>query len=107
MPGWWRAAAGGIAIDVRLTPKGGADRIDGPAELAGGRAVLRVRVRAVPEKGKANAALERLIAGALGVAPGNVAVACGHRARIKTVQVSGDADTLGRLVSALEHKNGG
>ena len=39
---------GGIALAVRLTPKGGRDAIDGIETLADGRAVLKARVRAAP-----------------------------------------------------------
>jgi uncharacterized protein len=41
---------------VRLTPKGSRDEIGGAERLAGGRVVLKVRVRAVPQDGEANAA---------------------------------------------------
>jgi len=45
-----------------LTPKSARDEIGGIEELADGRTVLKVRVRAVPQDGEANAALQRLIA---------------------------------------------
>jgi hypothetical protein len=35
----WRLTPGGVAVSVRLTPKGGRDAIDGIATLADGRAV--------------------------------------------------------------------
>ncbi len=47
----WSAVAGGIALSVRLTPKGGRDGIDGIEILADGRPVLKVRVRAAPSEG--------------------------------------------------------
>ncbi len=99
---WYRAAAGGVDIRVRLTPKGGRDGIEGPLALSDGSLVLAARVRAAPEKGGANAALEKLIADTLGVARATVAVASGHKARLKTVHVSGDAAELGRALAALE-----
>ncbi|MGD9502903.1 MAG: DUF167 family protein, partial [Methyloceanibacter sp.] len=48
-------------LKVRLTPKSSRDAIEGLAEF-GGETVLKARVRAVPEAGRANAALEKLIA---------------------------------------------
>ncbi|MBI4366616.1 MAG: DUF167 domain-containing protein, partial [Deltaproteobacteria bacterium] len=47
----WSAIAGGIALAVRLTPKGGRDAIDGIESLADGRSVLKARVAAPPSEG--------------------------------------------------------
>src|SRR5690606_28251501 len=49
-------------IAVRLTPRGGADRLDGWDRDTDGRPVLKARVRAAPTEGQANAALIVLIA---------------------------------------------
>jgi uncharacterized protein len=49
----------------------------------------RVRVAAPPERGKANDAVVRLLAGALSVAPGDVEVISGYAARDKIVIVAG------------------
>lgn len=74
---------------MRLTPAGGADRIDGCASDAEGRSYLKARVRACAEGGKANAALEALLAKAFGVAKSQVKVARGATARVKTVAIEG------------------
>lgn len=76
-------------LQVRLTPAGGADRIDGVGQDDAGRIFLKARVRAAPEHGEANAALETLIAKALGVAKSQVAVARGGKARLKTLTIEG------------------
>jgi uncharacterized protein YggU (UPF0235/DUF167 family) len=59
---------------------------------ADGAAYLKARVRAVPEDGKANAALEALIAKAFGVAKSKVSVTRGATARIKTLEIEGATD---------------
>ncbi len=51
--------------------------------------MLLVRVRAAPVEGKANAALEKLIAKTLGVAGGRVAVARGGVSRVKALEIEG------------------
>lgn len=76
-------------LAVRLTPRGGADRIDGWGEDAQGRPLLKVRVSAPPVEGEANAALEKLLAKALGLPKSAVAVAAGQTARVKQVQIDG------------------
>ncbi len=88
-----RAEAGGISLRVRLTPKSSRDEVAGVEATAEGEAV-KARVRAVPEDGKANAALERLIATWLGVAKGAVSVVGGAKSRVKRVSVSGDGAVL-------------
>ncbi len=84
----------GIELHVRLTPKSAADALEGVEATADGRSHLKARVRAVPEKGAANAALERLLAKALGVPPSSVSVTGGATSRLKTVRVSGDPALL-------------
>lgn len=78
-------------LRVRLTPGGGADRIDGGARDDKGD-YLKARVRAAPENNEANRALEALIAKAFGVAKGKVSVARGHTARMKTLEIEDASD---------------
>jgi uncharacterized protein len=94
----WTTAADGVVIDVRLTPRGGRDAVEGIERRADGRAVLKVRVRAAPSKGEANAALCHTIAKALGIAPRHVTLAGGAASRLKRVRVAGDP---AMLVAAL------
>ena len=91
----------GVDLFVRLTPKAALDRIDGVEATADGRSHLKIRVRAVPENGAANAALERVLAKALGVPTSSVSVVAGSTSRLKTLRVSGDAATLANHVGAL------
>jgi uncharacterized protein (TIGR00251 family) len=99
----WAAQAGGLALSVRLTPKGGRDAIDGIEQLADGRSVLKVRVRAAPSEGEANEALMRLIAKTLGLPPRDVALSAGATSRVKRLTIAGDA---ARLIAALEKVGG-
>jgi uncharacterized protein YggU (UPF0235/DUF167 family) len=71
-----------VRFAVRLTPRGGRDAIDG----VGDDGVLRVRVAAPPVEGAANEALCRLLARALGVAPGDVRIVGGAGGRRKLIE---------------------
>ena len=97
----WTVGADGVVVTVRLTPKGGRDTIDGIETLADGRAVLKVRVRALPMEGEANAALCRVLARALGVPSGRVEITGGATSRIKRVKIVGDAAALGAALEML------
>lgn len=90
---------------MRLTPAGGADRIDGRAADAEGHVFLKARVRAAPENNEANRALEALIAKAFGVAKGKVRVARGQTARLKTLEIDGASDAeIAAFVAGFEEK---
>jgi uncharacterized protein len=95
----WITTGEGVLVDIRLTPRGGRDAIEGVECRADGRAVLKARVRAAPSDGEANDALCRLLARALDVPARDVMIATGATARIKRVLVKGHPSTI---VSALE-----
>ena len=91
----------GIDLFVRLTPKAAVDRLEGVETAADGRCHLKARVRAVPENGAANQALQRLVAKALGVPASAVSVVAGSTARLKTLRVAGDPVVLAQRIEAL------
>ena len=95
----WTATAEGLMVTVRLTPKGGRDAIEGIETLADGRMVLKARVRAAASEGEANAALVKLLSGALRVASRDVVLVAGATARIKRLKILGSGPNL---AAALE-----
>lgn len=96
----WRLVAGGAELRVRAQPGASKDAIEGQGEDAAGQAFLKVRVRAVPEKGRANTAIEQVIAKALGVPKSAVSVEKGETQRIKTVRISAD-QSIGAALGVL------
>ncbi|MER9412794.1 DUF167 family protein [Mesorhizobium sp. M0589] len=97
----FRLRADGIDLFIRLTPKSSVDRLEGVETSADGRSHLKARVRAVPENGAANQALQRLVAKALGVPAWAVSVVAGAAARLKTLRVNGDPAALVTSIKAL------
>jgi uncharacterized protein YggU (UPF0235/DUF167 family) len=97
----WTTLVDGVALDVRLTPRGGRDAIEGIERRADGRSVLKARVRAAPFEGEANDALRLLVAKMLGVAPRQVALAAGATARLKRLHIAGDAKKLSAALSRV------
>lgn len=88
----------GALVRVRVQPRASRSEI-----VAWQDNTLRVRVSAPPVDGEANAAVEKLLARALGVAPSTVSVVRGDRSRDKVVRVAGLslADVRVRLSAAV------
>ncbi|MEJ0051292.1 MAG: DUF167 family protein [Methylovirgula sp.] len=97
----WVLREDGVVVIVRLTPKSSRDEIAGVEHLSDGRAVLKARVRAVPEAGAANEALIRLLAKSLSIARSNVSLESGQTSRVKTIRVAGDSAALAAKLAAL------
>jgi uncharacterized protein YggU (UPF0235/DUF167 family) len=89
-----RLGSGAVSFHVRLTPKGGRDAVEGWETASDGSEHLKARVRAVPEDGKANTALIALLAKTLAVPKSTVRIASGATARLKKIEIAGDANAL-------------
>ena len=79
-------------LRLRVTPNAGRDAIEGYETLADGTEVLRIRVSAVPDKGKANAAVIALLAKSLRLPKSSITVTAGETARLKTIRIDADID---------------
>jgi len=97
----WTASVDGVVVTVRLTPRGGRDAIDGIAQLADGRSVIKARVRAAASEGEANAALVKLIANTLGVTARDVRPVTGTSARIKRLKIAGAGAVLAATLEKI------
>jgi uncharacterized protein YggU (UPF0235/DUF167 family) len=95
----WRRQDDGLRLFVRLTPKGGRDGFDGFKSTAAGGVEIAARVTAVPEDGKANAALLRLLAKSLKLPVSRFAIVAGATDRHKQIAISGDAAALETLLA--------
>jgi uncharacterized protein (TIGR00251 family) len=83
-----RAGGGRCRLRVRVAP--GARR----AEIAGRLGdAWKLRVRAAPERGRANDDVVALLADALGMAPSDVRIVAGHASRDKVVELDGVSPT--------------
>lgn len=97
----WTLRRDEVLLSVRLTPKASRDGIDGLTGLSDGAVVAKMRVRAVPEDGKANDALIRLVAQALDLPRSAVSLRSGASARTKVLALSGDVQDIDRKLAAL------
>jgi len=81
-------------VHVRLAPKSARNRIDGIHADADGCPVLKVAVTAVPEAGKANAALIKLLAKEWRVAKSAFEITAGATDRRKVLMIEGEPGPL-------------
>lgn len=95
-PAAWRAVGDGLAIAVRVTPRGGRDTL-----AAGTPEHLAARLAAAPVDGAANAGLVALVAKSFGVPRRAVTIVSGETARLKRLRIAGDVATLAEIASAL------
>lgn len=100
-PRCYRLTPTGAMLRVRVTPNAGADRIEGGEIRDDATAVLRIRVAAVPDKGKANAAVVALLAKALGTPKSAISVVSGDTARLKTLEIAGEPAALAESLDRL------
>ena len=101
----WEIRAQGLWLHIHLTPKSGRDAIEGVALNADGKSVLKARVRAVPEDGRANSALIELLAKSLRMPKSAFTLETGGKSRVKTVSIDGDAASLAQALKVLTEKS--
>ncbi|MEQ8559028.1 MAG: DUF167 family protein [Henriciella sp.] len=82
-----------MRLTVRVTPNASSDQILGRASDDAGREFLKLKVRAVPEGGKANRAVEKLLAKTLKLPKSAVRVVTGETSRIKGVHIETGGDS--------------
>ena len=91
------ARDGHVLVKVRASPGASRDAITGVHGDA-----LKVAVTAAPERGKANAAVARLLAKALGLPKSAVSVHSGETSRDKQLRIEhGDADEVRRRLDHI------
>ncbi len=81
-------------ITVKLTPGAKKNEVGGWETDAAGARFLRVFVTAAPEKGKANAALIKLLSKHWGVPKSAIEIVRGETSRVKVIEVEGVETSL-------------
>ena len=95
-PAAWRPLDDGLAIAVRVTPRGGRDVL-----AAGTPEHFVARLAAAPVDGAANARLVTLVAKTFGVPKRAVTIISGETSRLKRLHIAGDSTVLAEIASAL------
>lgn len=95
----------GAQLFVRASPGSAKDEIAGLWQGADNEPRLAVKIAAPPDKGKANAAIIKLLAKALGVPKSTLSVSMGETARLKTIAIIGDPAALEQAFRRLMDKS--
>ena len=89
-------AGGGVRIAVQIAPNAKRNEVLGVFDDA-----LKIRLQAQPIEGKANEALIKYIAGALGVSRSCVVITHGHTNKRKLLEVNVQSLTVGAVEELL------
>ena len=87
---WQKDGDDAVRLFVHLTPKSSKDAVEEIIAGPGGT-VLKARVRAIPDKGKANQALIRLISKWLKWPKSSIEIVKGGQSRYKTLKITGES----------------
>ena len=88
----------GLHIFMRLTPNSATDEVFAIEQSGSNGPYFKARVRAQPEKGKANKALIKLIAQWLKISKSTATLKSGSQSRLKTIEIiNPDDETIERL----------
>ncbi len=90
-----------VFLAIKLTPKSAKDAINGVAVDQYENEYLAIKVRALPEKGKANIALISFLAKKLQIPKTCMELTAGHTSSYKTIRIDKDLKTLQTKI--LEH----
>ena len=94
-----RPARDGLLLSVRVTPKSSRDEVSGLHVASDGAVSLAVKVRAVPDTGKANTAVIETLAKACRLPKSAFSLVSGGTDRNKTLLVTGNPAELEALIA--------
>lgn len=88
------ATQNGVRLALRLTPRASRNGVDGIADDAEGRPMLRLRLVAPPVEGAANKALIAFLAKTLSLRKADITIRSGETGRIKILHLAGDSAAI-------------
>lgn len=94
-----KAHKDGVMLFVKLTPKASKNTLVKLEENSDGHTRLKVTVTAIPEKGKANNALVKLLSKKLGLPKTSIELIAGDQSRLKTILFKGETAALEKILS--------
>ena len=94
-----RTSKSGIVLSLKVTPN--AKQPQFPAGYDSWRKAVEIRVKALPEKGEANAEVVELVAQFFGAPESAVSIIAGAKAREKLVEIAGlNKEAAAQMIAA-------
>jgi len=90
----FQVVKGGIRLSLRLTPKAAKNSFGPLGADAAGNFFLKARVTSMPEGGKANKSLLKMLSKSLKIPLAKISVASGKTNRNKQILIEGDGPAL-------------
>jgi len=90
-----------MQLKIRLTPHATQNKIEGWEIAAKGQRILRVKVAAIPEKGKANEALIKLLSRTLQLPKSKMTLIRGAHSQIKEVEIEAEDNMIQRAFEKI------
>lgn len=100
----WRQEGEDLLLSIRLTPGAAREDVGGSWTDEKGADWLGARVRAVPEKGRANGALIALLAKVLDWPKSAISLESGDSNRLKRLRIKGGGQALERLSAIIRER---
>lgn len=97
----WAVSDEGAVLYLRVTPGAKKDDISGFFDDPNGQRRLCVKVAAPPDKGKANAAVIKLLSARLALPKSALSIKAGETSRVKTVAIGGDPEEAAKALKTL------
>lgn len=94
-----QAHKNGVMLFIKLTPKASKNALVRIEKDTNGKSRLKATVTAVPEKGKANTALIKLLSKKLGLPKTSIELIAGDQSRLKTILLHGETAALEKILS--------
>ncbi|TNE25834.1 MAG: DUF167 domain-containing protein [Alphaproteobacteria bacterium] len=101
MSSLFESCDGGVRVTLRVTPKAGRNQIQSVMRDAEGNLLLKVAVTDVPEDGKANKAVIKLLSKSFGIVKSDIAILSGETSRVKKLFMRLDAAAAQALIAEL------
>ncbi len=97
----YRQGKSSIIVALRVTPNATSNEIGGVEIRDDGKAVLRIRVNAVADKGKANKAVIALLAKNMRLPKSAFSIISGQTSRLKTIAIDGESKEIAARLEKL------